>query len=92
MKITRMSTGEWGKVRAFFDVSVAGFTIKGFKLVDGANGLFVGNPSMKDKEGEYRDSVFIEKIEKEKLTGLALECHNEGGVAFKKESNEAIPF
>ena len=92
MKITRMATGEWGKVRAFFDVLVDGFTIKGFKLIDGVNGIFVANPSEKDKEGEYRDSVFVEKSAKEKLTGLALECHKQGGIQIKAETSEAIPF
>ena len=55
MKIVRMTTGDWGKVKAFFDVEVESFTIKGFKLVDGANGLFVGNPSTKNKDGEYKE-------------------------------------
>ena len=80
MKIVRMTTGDWGKVKAFFDVEVESFTIKGFKLVDGANGLFVGNPSTKNKDGEYKDSVFIEKPTKERLTGLAIECYKDGGI------------
>ena len=33
MKIERMNKGEWGKVRAFFDLATQeGFIIKGFKL------------------------------------------------------------
>ena len=40
MKISRLSKGEWGKVRAFFDLETEdGFVIKGFKLVEGINGL-----------------------------------------------------
>ena len=42
MRISRMKVGEWGKVRAFFDVEVEGITINGFKLINGVNGLFLG--------------------------------------------------
>ena len=51
MKVGRMKTGEWGKLRAFFDLEVGGFTIKGFKIVEGSNGLFVSMPSQKNEEG-----------------------------------------
>jgi len=65
MKIERMNTGSWGKVKAFFDVlSDDGFTIKGFKLIDGINGLFVSMPSRQgtDDQGnpKYFDNVWIE--------------------------------
>ena len=46
MKIERMNKGSWGKVRAFFDLATQeGFTIKGFKIIEGINGLFVSMPS-----------------------------------------------
>ena len=60
MTITRMTSGSWGKVRAFFDVKVGGFTMKGFKLVEGKDGLFVGNPNYKGNDGEYHDFCFVE--------------------------------
>lgn len=84
MKIVRMTTGEWGKTKAFFDVEISGFTMKGFKLIEGINGIFVANPSEKDKEGEYRDSVYVEKGAKEKLLGIAIQCHRDGGVSLDK--------
>ena len=38
MKIERINKGSWGKVRAFFDVTTSdGFTIKGFKIIEGIN-------------------------------------------------------
>ena len=38
-----MNKGNWGKLRAFFDLKTSdGFIIKGFKIVEGINGLFVG--------------------------------------------------
>ena len=42
MTITRMTKGDWGKVKAFFDVKVSGITIKGFKLVEARAGKILG--------------------------------------------------
>ena len=73
MRIARMKKGQWGKVRAFFDLEIEGFTIKGFKLIEGSEGMFVGFPSQKDKEGNYNSTVFAGKELKEKLTYEACE-------------------
>jgi len=68
-----MNKGSWGKIRAFLDVRTDdGFVIKGFKLVEGINGLFVGFPSQKGNDGEYHDTVWAEKEIKDALTQLAL--------------------
>ena len=57
-----MNKGEWGKIKAFFDVKTEeGFVIKGFKLVQGINGLFVGNPSQKGNDNEYYDTIYADK-------------------------------
>ena len=72
MTITRMTSGSWGKVKAFFDVKVSGITIKGFKLVESKEGgFFVGNPNYKGNDGEYHDSVFIESEDRKELLKLA---------------------
>ena len=75
MKISRMNTGNWGKVRAFFDLTTQdGFTIKGFKLIEGINGLFVSMPSQKGNDDEYYDTVWIDSKQlREELTTLALQ-------------------
>ena len=68
-----MTKGSWGKIRAFFDLQTQeGFTIKGFKLVEGINGLFVGFPSQKGSDDEYRDTVWAERDLKDQLTQLAI--------------------
>jgi DNA-binding cell septation regulator SpoVG len=68
-----MTKGSWGKIRAFFDLQTnEGFTIKGFKLVEGINGLFVGFPSQKGSDDEYRDTVWAERELKDELTQLAI--------------------
>jgi stage V sporulation protein G len=72
MKIERMNKGSWGKIKAFFDLQTEdGFTIKGFKLVEGTNGLFVGFPSQKGGDDEYHDTVWVEKEVREQVIELA---------------------
>ena len=68
-----MNKGSWGKIRAFFDLQTEeGFTIKGFKLVEGINGLFVGFPSQKGSDDEYYDTVWADRDIKEKVNQLAI--------------------
>ena len=76
MQITRMTKGEWGKTRAFFDLETEDrFTIKGFKIVDGINGLFVSLPSVK-KEDKYENMVFVDKEVLAKLNVFAINHYN----------------
>ena len=78
LKIERMNKGEWGKIKAFFDLRTEeGFVIKGFKLIHGINGLFVGNPSQKGNDGEYYDTIFAEKELKEELSQIAIDHYGQ---------------
>ena len=87
MKIERMNKGEWGKLRAFFDLKTSdGFVIKGFKLVEGINGLFVGMPSVQNKEGEYNDSVYADRELREELTEMAIREYGQESVASPNTS------
>ena len=87
MKIKNMrkpnEEGQWGKVKAFFDVENAGFEMKGFRLVEGINGLFVSMPSRKgtDEEGKDKwfDTIWIESRDtREKLNNTAIDEYNNG--------------
>ena len=78
MKIMNMRRGSWGKLTAFFDVLTdEGFIIKGFKLVNGINGPFVGFPSQKGNDDEYYDTVWVtdevRESMREKLNKMAVE-------------------
>lgn len=93
MKIDRMNKGSWGKVRAFFDLQTEeGFTLKGFKLIDGISGLFVGFPSQKDQDGEYRDTIWAEKELKDKVTEVAMRHYEQDIVSSDAMDDEVIPF
>jgi DNA-binding cell septation regulator SpoVG len=92
MKISRMSKGEWNKVKAFFDLQTEeGFTLKGFKLVEGATGMFVGFPSQQNKDGEYQDTIFADKTLRQKVNQVALEHYNTDSAATPNQSDD-IPF
>lgn len=45
------------KTKAFCDVAVSGFVIRGFRVVDGKRGLFVGMPRQQGKDGKWYDTV-----------------------------------
>ena len=89
-----MNKGEWGKVKAFFDLETEdGFTIKGFKLVEGIEGVFVGFPSQ-EKDGEYYDTVFANKDLKQEVTDLAKREYDNPSEqqADKEPVAEELPF
>ena len=76
MVIERINKGEWGKVKAFFDLRTdEGLVVKGFKIVEGSNGPFVGFPSKKNAEGEYSDTVYAEQDLKQAITRLAMDAY-----------------
>ena len=66
-------------LRAFFDVETEeGMVVKGFKIVEGINGLFVGNPSeYSKKDDKYYDRVFIPKELKDELEQEAIKEYNQ---------------
>tara|TARA_R110002020_G_scaffold223840_9_gene433072 strand:- start:116 stop:352 length:237 start_codon:yes stop_codon:yes gene_type:complete len=77
MEIERMTKGSWGKIKAFFNVKVNGFTIKGFKLIEGMNGMFVGVPSIKKEDDTYDNTVLIDKDVMEDLKKTANKYYEE---------------
>ena len=73
-----MNKGSWGKIRAFFDLQTEdGFTLKGFKLVEGINGLFVGFPSQKGNDEEYHDTIWADRDIKEQVNQLAIKTYGQ---------------
>ncbi|MCJ7647255.1 MAG: SpoVG family protein [Candidatus Lokiarchaeota archaeon] len=80
MKIVRMNkldSSGGKKTAAFFDVETSdGILIKGFRIVNGSNGLFVSSPDVKGKDGKFYDRVILPKEMKEALEKTALEEYN----------------
>lgn len=80
MKIARISklTNKSGsKTEAFFDIQTDdGIVIKGFRIVNGANGLFISSPDEKGKDGKYYETVILPKEIRETVQKLAIEEFN----------------
>jgi len=81
-RINKLESGQFGKLRAFFDLKTTdGFVIKGFKIVEGINGMFVGMPSNKNKEGEYFDTIYADKELRAELEKLAMRAYGQDSVS-----------
>lgn len=80
MKIVRMNLldgNSRSKTVAFFDFqTIDEITIKGFRVVNGSNGLFISSPDHKGKDGKYYESVILSKEMKKDLEKLALDEYN----------------
>lgn len=97
MKILNIHIGQWGKIRAFFDVETSeGFVMKGFKLIDSDEGMFVGFPSQKKEDGTYKSTIWTGNAElKNEVNELAhQEFRNprQGDVESKPKKDDDIPF
>jgi len=90
MGIDRMKRGQWGKIVAFFDLKTEeGYIIKGFKIVEGNDGLFVGFPSQKNKDDEYNDTVFADKELRQQTNDLAIKYYHQ---EMEVPENSDVPF
>tara|TARA_Y100001968_G_C19288460_1_gene682956 strand:- start:106 stop:459 length:354 start_codon:yes stop_codon:yes gene_type:complete len=88
-----MNKGSWGKIRAFFDLQTDdGFTIKGFKLVEGINGLFVGFPSQKGSDDEYHDTVWADRDLKEQVNQLAIKSYGQDVMSSGTEMSPTTEY
>ena len=89
MQIDRMNKGVWGKVRAFFDVKTEeGFVVKGFKIIEGIEGLFVSFPSVKGNDEEYHDTVWCEKTLRQQLNLTAITEYDPDDPSLKREKGD----
>ena len=75
MEIVSFRNVSISKIKASVDIrTTEGFIIKGFKVVEGDNGLFVGMPSERTRTGKYIDLVRIEDPSlKEMLEALVID-------------------
>lgn len=79
MKIVRMNQLESksSKTAAFFDIQTKDeIVIKGFRLVNGAKGMFISSPDEKGKDGKYYETVVLPKDLKTSIEKLAIEEYN----------------
>ena len=68
-----------------------GFIIKGFKLVNGINGPFVGFPSQKGNDDEYYDTIWADRDIKEQVNQLAIKTYGQE-IMTSSQVNEGDDF
>jgi stage V sporulation protein G len=77
IRINPLKSEGSGKTAAFLDVQTSdGITLKGFRLVNGSNGLFLSSPDQKGKDGKYYETVILPKEMRSELEKMALEEFN----------------
>ena len=80
MKIVRINPYQQngnGKLRAYFDIQMDdGIIIKGFRIINGQNGLFISPPTEKGKDGKYYESVIIPQEIRNSIQKIAIAEYN----------------
>ena len=77
IRINPLKNDSGGKTAAFFDIQTNdGIIIKGFRIVNGSNGLFISAPNDKGKDGKYYDNVILPKEMKSDVEKQAIEEFN----------------
>jgi stage V sporulation protein G len=68
-----------GPVKAMADIVIEGqFAVKGFKVVNGKKGLFVGSPGRQGRDGKWYDTACaITDDAKQALTKTVLKAYQE---------------
>ena len=84
LSVKRMSKLQGkGTTKAFCDLEVAEtLLIKGFRVIEGKNGLFVGMPREQGKDGNWYDTVTpVNKEAKRYISELVLDAYEAGEAA-----------
>lgn len=77
MRIVRLNKLDSGKSLAYVDIETdEGIIIKGFRLVNGQNGIFLASPDERGKDGNYYETVIVPKHIKSQMEKLAIEEYN----------------
>lgn len=66
------------KTRAFVDVAIGDFIVRGLRVVKGEKGLFLGMPQEKSKDGKWYNSFYaLTKEARQSLTDAVLAAYQE---------------
>ncbi|MFA4888821.1 MAG: SpoVG family protein [Candidatus Omnitrophota bacterium] len=79
IKVVRMHRFDGdSKTKAFADVEIGDFIIKGLRVVDGEKGIFLSMPREQGKDGKWYDTVRpVSKEAKDKLASVVLSAYQE---------------
>lgn len=63
-------------LKAFVDISLSGFVIRGLRIVNGKNGMFVGMPRQQGSDGKWYNIVSPTSKEfYQELTDLVMQAY-----------------
>ena len=66
------------KTKAFADISIGHFVVKGLRVVEGKKGVFLAMPQEKAKDGKWYDTFFpATKEAREFLSDLVLAAYQQ---------------
>ena len=66
------------KVKAFADVAIGDFIVKGLRVVQGQKGLFLSMPQEKSKDGKFYNTFLpLTKEARQNLSDLVLAAYQE---------------
>ena len=96
MKVTRITKGNWGKTRAYFDITTdEGFIIKGCRLMQGTDNLFIGMPFKQDDGGNFKDIVLADKDLKMSILNEVMPQYKENQAVKEnvvENADDDLPF
>ncbi|MFH1678986.1 MAG: SpoVG family protein [Candidatus Omnitrophota bacterium] len=77
VRLRRFDDGE-SKLKAFVDVAIGDFIVKGLRVVQGGKGLFLAMPQEKGKDGRWYDSFYAKGPEaRQALTEIVLAAYQQ---------------
>jgi stage V sporulation protein G len=66
------------KLKAFVDIALGGLVVKGLRIMEGQNGLFVSMPRHQGKDGRWYNTVYpATKEVQQELTQLVLSAYKD---------------
>jgi len=77
VRLRRFDDGE-SKLKAFVDVAIGDFVIKGLRIVQGQKGLYLAMPQEQGKDGRWYNSFYPKSPEaKQALTEIVLASYQD---------------
>ena len=80
MQVVRVYRFENGnsKLKAFADVAIGQLVVKGFRILEGKEGLYMGMPRQQGKDGRWHNSSYSKSPELRKaLSDIIFAAYNE---------------
>lgn len=79
IQVVRMHRFEGdSRTKAFADISIGNFVVKGLRIVEGKKGVFLAMPQEKAKDGKWYDTFFpATKEAREFLNDLVLSAYQQ---------------